>query len=339
MSSWMTYIIIAAILVVAELVYFQIADRFNIIDKPNQRSSHTRIVLRGGGIIFVIGLWIWSICYGFQYPWMLAGVTLAAGVSFIDDIHSLPDSLRLVAQFTAMFLILIDLGLLSLESNGNWIAEVLFVLAALIVCVGATNIYNFMDGINGITGGYSLAVLVPLMLLNQKMGFVDANLLVVVGLSLLVFCFFNFRTKAKCFAGDVGSIGIALILLFCIGKLIMQTGDVTWLMFLLVYGIDGCMTIIHRIMLHENLGEAHRKHAFQLMANELHIPHVVVSIIYMALQLVVSLLAVYVIPDTIATHWLYLVGSAVVLGLAYIVFMKKYYHLHEEYLQKVKREK
>ena len=339
MSSWVTYLIIAVILVAAELVYFKIADKCNIIDKPNQRSSHSRIVLRGGGIIFVIGLWIWSICYGFQYPWMLAGVTLAVGVSFIDDIHSLPDSLRLVAQFTAMSLILIDLGLLSLGSEGNWIVNVLFVLAALIVCVGATNIYNFMDGINGITGGYSLAVLVPLMLLNQKMGFVDANLLVVVGLSLLVFCFFNFRTKAKCFAGDVGSIGIALILLFCIGKLIMQTGDVTWLLFMLVYGIDGCMTIIHRIMLHENLGEAHRKHAFQLMANELHIPHVVVSIIYMALQLVVSLLAVYVIPDTTAAHWLYLVGAAVVLGLAYIVFMKKYYHLHEEYLQKVKTDK
>ena len=339
MSSWMTYLIIAVILVAAELVYFKIADKCNIIDKPNQRSSHTRIVLRGGGIIFVIGLWIWSICYGFQYPWMLAGVTLAAGISFIDDIHSLPDSLRLVAQFSAMLLILIDLGLLSLGSEGNWIFNILFVLAALIVCVGATNIYNFMDGINGITGGYSLAVLVPLMLLNQKMGFVNENLLVVVGLSLLVFCLFNFRTKAKCFAGDVGSIGIALILLFCIGKLIMQTGDVTWLMFLLVYGIDGCMTIIHRIMLHENLGEAHRKHAYQLMANELHIPHVVVSIIYMALQLVMSLLAVYVIPDTIAAHWLYLIGVAVMLGLAYIVFMKKYYHLHEEYLQKVKREK
>ena len=331
------YLMIAVILVAAELLYFRIADRFNIIDKPNQRSSHTRIVLRGGGIIFVIGLWIWGICYGFQYPWMLAGVTLAAGVSFIDDIHSLPDSLRLVAQFAAMFMTLIDLGLFSSWSGGNWFVDVLFVLAALIVFVGATNIYNFMDGINGITGGYSLAVLIPLMILNQKMGFVDMNLLVVVGMSLLVFAFFNFRPKgkAKCFAGDVGSIGIAYILLFMIGSLIVLTGDVTYLILLLIYGVDGCCTIIHRIMLHENLGEAHRKHAFQLMANELCMSHVTVSCIYMGLQLAVSLGFIYLCPNTILAHWVYLIGTLMILCCAYLVFMKKYYHLHEEYLNDI----
>ena len=99
------YIIIAVLLLAEELIYFRIADKCNIIDKPNERSSHKTIVLRGGGIIFTIGLWIWSIVFGFQYPWLLAGVTLAAGISFVDDIHSLPDSLRLVVQFTAMFLV------------------------------------------------------------------------------------------------------------------------------------------------------------------------------------------------------------------------------------------
>ena len=68
------YIIIAVLLLVAELAYFRIADKYNIIDKPNERSSHKNLVLRGGGIIFTIGLWIWSIWYGFHYPWLLAGV-------------------------------------------------------------------------------------------------------------------------------------------------------------------------------------------------------------------------------------------------------------------------
>ena len=340
MRTEITFIKIATILLVAELAYFKIADKCNIIDKPNERSSHKKIVLRGGGIIFTIALWLWSIWYGFQYPWMLAGVTLAAGISFIDDIHSLPDSLRLVVQFASMFLIFYEVGLLGMGNEelrtDNWFIQGLVILASLIVCVGATNIYNFMDGINGITGGYSLAVLIPLMLLNKELGFVDESLLVVIGLSLLVFCFFNFRKKAKCFAGDVGSIGIALILLFCIGRLIVMTGDVTWLVFLLVYGVDGCCTIIHRIMLHENLGQAHRKHAFQLMANELKIPHVVVSTIYMVLQLVVSLIAIYVIPDTVAAHWIYLVCSGVVMAVAYILFKMKYYHLHEDYLRSLK---
>ena len=78
-----TYVILAVLLLVVELVYFKIADYYNIIDKPNERSSHTRIVLRGGGIIFTIALWVWSIWAGFPYPWMLAGVTLAAGISFV----------------------------------------------------------------------------------------------------------------------------------------------------------------------------------------------------------------------------------------------------------------
>ena len=339
MNIWLTYGIIAAILVVAELAYFKIADKYNIIDKPNERSSHTRIVLRGGGVIFTIGLWIWSAFFGFQYPWMLAGVTLAAGISFVDDIHSLPDSLRLVVQFTSMFLVLyqiVDGG--EVIADSQWWELIVYGAIALIVCVGGTNIYNFMDGINGITGGYSLAVLLPLAIKNEELriergeGFVDETMLIVIGLSVLVFCLFNFRTKAKCFAGDVGSIGMALILTFCIGRLMMVTGDVTWIMLILIYSVDGVLTICHRIMLHENLGKAHRKHAYQLMANELKIPHVVVSSIYMVLQLVVSLIAIYVIPDTLVAHWIYFVAAAAVMGLAYLLFMKKYYHLHEEYL-------
>lgn len=333
---WRTYLIIVIVLFAAELIYFRIADKYNIIDKPNQRSSHTRIVLRGGGIIFTIALWIWSIWYGFQYPWLLAGVTLAAGVSFIDDIHSLPDSLRLVVQFASMFLVFQEAGLLVVDEGGSWLIQGLIVLAALIVCVGCTNIYNFMDGINGITGGYSLAMVVPLFLLNRNYLFVQESLLIVIGLSLLVFSLFNFCQQAKCFAGDVGSIGIALILTFCVARLMIVTGDVAWIVLFLIYGVDGVLTICHRIMLHENLGQAHRKHAYQLMANELKIPHVVVSTIYMVLQLVVSLIAIYVIPDTVAAHWIYLVCSGVVMAVAYILFKMKYYHLHEEYLRSLK---
>lgn len=332
---WLTYLIILAILVVLELVYFKVADKFNIIDKPNERSSHSRVVLRGGGIIFTIGLWIWSAFFGFQYPWLLVAVTLAAGVSFWDDVHSLPDSVRLVAQFAAMGMMFWQLDMIHLNL---WWAVIL----ALIVCVGATNIYNFMDGINGITAGYSLAVLIPLFLLNRMSDvtgvFVDGSLIIVTILSMLVFSWFNFRpkNKAKCFAGDVGSVGIAFILLFLIGCLVMKTGDITWLAFLIVYGVDGCCTILHRIMLHENLGEAHRKHAYQLMANELKMGHVTVSLFYFGLQLVISLVMVYLVPNTVLAHWIYLVAVAIVLALAYLLFMKKYYHLHEEYLQSIK---
>ena len=336
----MTYFIVFALLIALELCYFKIADHFNIIDKPNERSSHKRIVLRGGGIIFTIALWIWSIWSGFEYPWLLAGVTLAAGVSFWDDVKSLPDLLRLVVHFVAMTMVIYPC-IIAVPYQGP--LKVAIFLIALIVCVGATNIYNFMDGINGITGGYSLAMLIPLIVKNEEIriksgqGFVEPSFLVVIGLSLLVFCWFNYRTRAKCFAGDVGSIGIALILTFCVGRLMMVTGDVAWILLIMIYGVDGVLTICHRIMLHENLGQAHRKHAYQLMANELKIPHVVVSTIYMVMQMAVSLVAIYVIPDTVVAHWIYLVVTAAIFVIAYVVFMRKYYHLHEEYLASLKK--
>ena len=324
------YLIILAMLFILELAYFRIAVHYNIIDKPNERSSHKRIVLRGGGIIFTVALWLWSVVYGLDYPWLLAGVTLAAGVSFVDDIRSLPDSVRLMVQFLAMLLVFQEIDLLHWDMW--WLVPI-----ALFVAVGCTNIFNFMDGINGITGGYALAIVIPLFLLNKKYEFMNESLLVVIGLSLFVFSFFNFRTKAKCFAGDVGSIGMALLLVFCIGRLMIVTGDVTWIVLYLLYGVDGVLTICHRIMLHENLGQAHRKHVFQLMANELKMKHVVVSGTYMVLQLIVSLVAIYVIPETYVAHWIYLVSTAVVFAIAYILFKMKYYHLHEEYLLSLKK--
>ncbi|MGM9774740.1 MAG: glycosyltransferase family 4 protein [Candidatus Egerieousia sp.] len=309
-------------LVLIELAYFRIADKFNIIDKPNLRSSHTSITLRGGGVIFLLAVWLYAAFFGLNYPWFILGLTLVGIVSFVDDIHSLPDSVRLIVQFAAMFLMFYQFDIL------NW-HDWWIVIIALIVCVGITNAYNFMDGINGITGGYSLAVLIPILYLNRQLGFVSQSYLYVVGLSLLVFCFFNFRKRAKCFAGDVGSITIAFILLFALGKLILYTGDLSYIVFLAVYGADTVLTICHRIQLHENLGEAHRKHAYQLMANELKIPHVAVSLLYMILQLVISFGLIF-LP---VNNYLYLGIVIIVLAVAYIVFMKRYYHLHEEYLR------
>lgn len=326
------YFIIFILLLLVELIYFCIADKYNIIDKPNERSSHSTIVLRGGGIIFLIGVWVWSVFFGFQYPWFLVGFTLVTGVSFVDDIHSLPDYVRLVAQFMAAAMAFYQLGIL--HWSMWWI-----VLLALIFYVGATNVINFMDGINGITVGYSLAVLVPLAVVNMKGDYVEQSLIISTILASLVFCIFNFRPKgkAKCFAGDVGSIGIAFIMLFLLGNVIIKTRDITWLIFLLVYGVDGCLTIVHRIMLHENLGEAHRKHAYQLMANELKIGHVKVTLLYMVLQLIVSLMFIYIIPDTLVAHWVYLGIIVGVLTVAYLLFIKKYYHLHEAYLVSINK--
>ena len=344
-----TYVIIAAILLIAELVYFKIADHFNIIDKPNERSSHSTIVLRGGGVIFAISMLVWFGWQMFQDPSFrfqeylpfLCGLVLICGISFWDDVHSLPDSVRMGVQILSILLMFWSVGLYT--AFDSWVWMVVVAAIALFFCVGATNIINFMDGINGITAGYAFAMLVPLLLVSsskfQVSSFIEPSYLVVAIIGVLVFSIFNFRPKgkAKCFAGDVGSIGIAFIILFALGRLMLATKDVTWIVLFLVYGIDGSLTIFHRIMLHENLGQAHRKHAYQLMANELKMSHVTVSCIYMVLQLIISLGFIYLCPNTILAHWVYLIGAGVVLAIGYILFMRKYYYLHEQYLKSLEK--
>ena len=313
----MYYIIILVLLFVAELFYFRVADKFNIIDKPNERSSHSRITLRGGGIIFYFGALAYFLSNHWEYPWFMLALTLITFISFVDDIRSTSQGLRLVFHFTAMALMFYQWGLFSL----SW----WWIIIALIICTGIINAYNFMDGINGITGGYSLIILGALAYINEEMvSFAEPALIYTVLCSVVVFCFFNFRRKAKCFAGDVGSVSIAFILLFLIGKLILKTEDFSWMILLAVYGVDSVLTIIHRLMLHENIGLPHRKHMYQLMANELKIPHVVVSLVYMAVQAIVIIGYIY------WQNWgyLYLLCAILLLSFIYVWFMRKYFRLH-----------
>ena len=313
----MYYIIILVLLFVAELFYFRVADKFNIIDKPNERSSHSRITLRGGGIIFYFGALAYFLSNHWEYPWFMLALTLITFISFVDDIRSTSQGLRLVFHFTAMALMFYQWGLFSL----SW----WWIIIALIICTGIINAYNFMDGINGITGGYSLVILGALAYINSEITtFVEPALINTVLCAVLVFCFFNFRKKAKCFAGDVGSVSIAFILLFLIGKLIIKTEDFSWIILLSVYGVDSVLTIIHRLMPHENIGLPHRKHMYQLMANELKISHVGVSLIYMGAQALVILGYFCFVRYG---YW-YLLGIIVLLSGIYVLFMRRYFHLH-----------
>ena len=313
----MYYLVILVLLFLAELFYFKLADKCNIIDKPNERSSHTKVTLRGGGIIFYFGALVYFLTNHWEYPWFMVALTLITFISFVDDIRSTSQGLRLVFHFSAMALMFYQWGLFSL----SW----WWIIIALIICTGIINAYNFMDGINGITGGYSLVILGALAYINSEITtFVEPALINTVLCSVLVFCFFNFRKKAKCFAGDVGSVSIAFILLFLIGRLIIKTEDFSWIILLSVYGVDSVLTIIHRLMLHENIGLPHRKHMYQLMANELKIPHVGVSLIYMAAQA----LAILGYFCFVGYGYWYLLGIIVLLSGIYVLFMRRYFHLH-----------
>jgi len=291
MSAIIIYLIVFVLLLVAELLYFRIANKYNIIDKPNERSSHNYITIRGGGIIW----WVAALLYllfnlSVTAGWFLAGITLIAGVSFVDDVKGLGQKMRLLFHLLAMSCAFYLAGVFG---SYPWWAIVI----GYVVFIGIVNAYNFMDGINGITGLYSIAVLASLQYVNLSYGnFVHPDLIWYPMIASAVFLFFNFRKRARCFAGDVGSVSIAFWIVTLLLILIIKTENLIWIGFLMVYGVDAVMTILHRIYLKQNIMEAHRLHFYQILANEKKIPHRLVSLIYFTVQLLCSALIILFYP-------------------------------------------
>jgi UDP-N-acetylmuramyl pentapeptide phosphotransferase/UDP-N-acetylglucosamine-1-phosphate transferase len=313
MSAIIIYLIVFVLLLAAELFYFRIADRFNIIDKPNERSSHNYITIRGGGVIW----WVAALLYllfnlSVTAGWFLAGITLIAGVSFVDDVKGLGQKMRLLFHLLAMSCAFYLAGVFG---SYPWWAIVI----GYVVFIGIVNAYNFMDGINGITGLYSIAVLASLQYVNLSYGnFVPPDLIWYPMIASLVFLFFNFRKRARCFAGDVGSVGIAFWIVTLLLILIIKTENLIWIGFLMVYGIDTVITILHRIYLKQNIMEAHRLHFYQILANEKKIPHRLVSLIYFTVQLLCSALIILFYP---VLGWgIFVILLLVLMGLYMIKF-------------------
>ncbi|MCA5004101.1 MraY family glycosyltransferase [Sphingobacterium bovistauri] len=313
----MIYFTVFIILFVSELLYFRIANYYNIIDKPNERSSHNSITLRGGGIVFyfaVLSYFIWS---DFQYPWFFLGLTLMTIISFIDDIISLSNKLRLIVHFCAVLLMAYELQIFDLP----WY----YLLGFFFIIIGVINAYNFMDGINGITAGYSLVVSILLIIVNYNINFIANDLLIFTILGLIVFAFFNFRSKAKCFAGDVGSVAIAFILLFSLCSLILHTGNYIYILFLTVYGLDAVWTILQRLVRGENVFKAHRSHLYQYLVNEKGSNKLMVSLSYSVIQFMIGIVTVYFSHESIKVQLAYSLSTVIFGSFIYLLIKSTIY--------------
>lgn len=296
------------ILVVLELLYFRLADHFQIIDQPNNRSSHTEVTIRGGGIIFPIALLLFPLYFGTAENWFLAGLFLISAISFADDIKHVNNKLRLIIHLAAVGLLFYQLSLFGL----SWY----LILFAFFFTIGTINAVNFMDGINGITGGYGLMTLLSLLGINHYViEFTDPNLLITAIIAVAVFNLFNFRKKAKCFAGDVGSVSLGFILVYFILALILKTENFNYILLLLVYGLDVVSTIVFRLIRKENVLEPHRSHFYQYLFNDKKISQITVSLLYIALQLLINIILVC---SGIHSIWM----MVVILILSGIVFVK-----------------
>ncbi|REC52781.1 MULTISPECIES: MraY family glycosyltransferase [Chryseobacterium] len=290
----MEFLIVTILLFISMLIYFRIADKYNIIDKPNHRSAHTQITLRGGGIIFPVAFIIFSVFNFNEFVhnyWSFGlGLLAISAISFIDDIVTLSNKIRLSVHFISVVLLLYFTGAFNVMPI--WVWPILFILI-----IGTLNAYNFMDGINGMTGLYSLVGLSSLLYINEKViSFTDENFILYPVLACIVFLFFNFRKKAKCFAGDVGSMAIAFWVIGLITLLIMKTQDYKYILLLSVYGIEVVLTIIERLLLKENIFEAHRRHLYQLFANEKKVSHLLISFVYALVQAIINLFLIH-------SHW------------------------------------
>lgn len=277
------YLFIGAALAVVENVYFKIATHFGITDKPNSRSSHSQPAIRGGGVVFIAGIWIWYVVFGLRYPGFILSATIAAVISFLDDVLTLPAWIRFIGHLAAILLLFVELNLFA------W--PVWLVVSALIICIGALNAINFMDGINGITGLYSLITLATFVYIDHNMYvFTDTSLIYVLSIALIVFLYYNFRRRARCFAGDVGSVVIGASLIFLLLQLIAATDNYWFVVLLLVYGTDAVVTILFRLKRKENIFKAHRTHLYQYLSNEHRLPQRFVSALYALVQLLLNLL-------------------------------------------------
>lgn len=306
----MEYILLILLFISIELLYFKIAEACNIIDKPNTRSSHTAITLRGGGIIFPIATLVAFLMGYISWP-LTAAVVLVGVVSFIDDIKPLPQLPRFLAHLIAVGLVFFELNLFY---QPLWILPILLVLM-----IGWVNAFNFMDGINGITVLYALTALLSFSFL--PIHHTHLPLLITMGLSCIAFGIFNVRQKAKTFAGDVGSISMALFLGYFMIKTIFTTGQLGYILFFSVYGIDAVMTIISRLLKKENIFQSHRSHLYQYLANEMGYSQIVIAFIYAGLQLIINVLVIYMDAKGYLSG-LFVLALLVLLALIYLAIRK-----------------
>ncbi|TYP97353.1 UDP-N-acetylmuramyl pentapeptide phosphotransferase/UDP-N-acetylglucosamine-1-phosphate transferase [Tenacibaculum adriaticum] len=308
------YLKIFILTLTISLIYLKIADKFNIIDKPNHRSSHTTPTIRGGGILFFLAILIYFILSGFQYPYFVIGVSLIAIVSFVDDIVTLSSNVRLPFQFIAIGLCLLQIGF----TLNNF----LILIPLLIAGVGFINIYNFMDGINGITGMYSIVVLLGMLFINLKENIVSIDLIIYSLISLVVFGFYNFRKKARMFAGDIGSISIAVLLFFIGSYLIKELKSPLILLFILVYGADAILTLGYRKSIGERITEPHRKHIYQKLVHTLKLPHLKVSLFYAITQAIINVIVYFGYQLSLRNQLIILFSCIVVFVLIYVYLFR-----------------
>lgn len=328
----MIYIFTLVLLLLMLQLYFPFARKRNMLAGVNHRSSHTKPVITGAGFIFFVSYVIYGVVLFYQssdnFPWyFFIGLSMLSVVSFIDDLEEVWFLWRLLIQLVAMSLLLWQIqidepSLALMPSVVQW--------SAIVMCwgfsVGLLNMYNFMDGLNGMLGGLVLSTLIPLYLINEYVSpFVDSQLIYFTLIPTLLFLFYNARKQAICFSGDVGAIAVGYVMVYLLIKLMINTGNVAYLAIFSSVFIEAGLTIVQRLFAGENIFQPHRIHLFQLMCNEGKRNHVAVSALYAGVQLFFGLLLFALNYYGVSTWIQNLIVWPLVaaLGIIYLLYKRK----------------
>lgn len=312
MISWLVLLVTLTLII---NTYFSLAKKYNIVDIPNYRSSHSSLIVRGGGVIIYLASIIYFIIYGFNNPFFFLGLSFVAVTGLIDDIFEFPKIWRILLQGLGIVLMLFQLDLIF--SQSIWMLIIMFVMG-----LGTINTANFMDGINGITALYGLIMLVSFYIINLAYEFIENEFLIYVAMGTIVFAIYNFRNKPKCFAGDVGSMSLGYILVFLTFILLLTSKDPVFILIWSVYGIDSVLTILQRLFKNENILKAHRNHLYQYLVNELGYSHLLVTSIYGIIQLAVNILIYLQLQNDWMNSWMFVGLVLTILAMVYIVLKK-----------------
>lgn len=318
----LSQVIVFLILLLLALIYYRLALRYGIVDKPNHRSSHTHVTVRGGGILFPIAVLLWWVSYDFPNTWMVLGLVWIAAISLLDDIYTLSGKVRMSIQFLALTMAFYDLDLYT--QMPWWSLPILYFIG-----LGIINAINFMDGINGISGLYGLVFFGTILAVNTYFPIFDENLIRYEILAICVFLIFNLRSKAIMFAGDIGSISLAYLMIYLLAQWYLAEGEWTIIILLIVYGMDAFLTLGKRLINKENVTEPHRTHLYQFLANQAKRPHVQISLGYAILQFSINLLF-FILPQKTPGPYL-TISILVIAAIIYLLtkgFVKKKFEIN-----------
>lgn len=256
-------------------VYRKLALRVGLVDVENARSSHQGVTPRGAGLVIVL-LYAIGVCFYWEeaviasklLSLVLCPLALAL-VGLLDDYMALSSRSRLLIYFLLILAVIVPLGAPAYFPGRQLLPVALILFSLAVMMLWLINLFNFMDGINGIAGVEVLFVLISIQFLGESALASLSPLMVIVLGAVVGFLYWNFPL-GKVFMGDVGSIFLGALLGIYVLASLYDGGGMFWSYMILlgVFFVDATYTLLVRLFSGLRITQAHRSHTYQLLSRK-----------------------------------------------------------------------